>query len=91
MEYLDFVRSNLWGDWSKLYLGLAVGNEAGELQGVLKKEYREKDDRPERVLDEAGDVLFYLTALLDKYGYTLEDAMQRNMSRLTEKKFTSSG
>ena len=91
MEYLDFVRCNLWGDWRKLYLGLAVGNEVGELQGEIKKEYREKDDRREAVLDEAGDVLFYLTALLDKYGYTLDDAMQRNMAKLVEKKFTPKG
>jgi NTP pyrophosphatase (non-canonical NTP hydrolase) len=82
MEYLDFVRCNLWGDWPKLFLGLAVGNEVGELQGVIKKDYRAKTDSPERVLDEAGDVLFYLTALLDKYGYTLEEAQQFNMKKI---------
>jgi NTP pyrophosphatase (non-canonical NTP hydrolase) len=89
MEYLDFVRANLWGDWPKLYLGLALGNEAGELQGEIKKEYREKSDRRDSVLAEAGDVVFYLTALLDKYGFTLEDAMHHNVEKLAAKKITS--
>lgn len=89
-EYLSFVRANLWQDFPKLYYGLACGNEMGELQGVLKKEYRDKVDKRNEVRDEAGDVIFYLTALLDRYyDLTIEDCMKANMEKLTRKKFHS--
>lgn len=57
--------------------------EIGELQNIIKKEwFHGHDPQPTEVLDEAGDVLFYLDWLLEEYGFTLEDAMQYNKNKL---------
>jgi NTP pyrophosphatase (non-canonical NTP hydrolase) len=89
-EYLSFVRANLWQDFPKLYYGLACGCEIGELLSEIKSEYRDKVDKRNEVRDEAGDVIFYLTALLDRYyDLTIEDCMKANMNKLTRNRPTN--
>ena len=80
----QFVRSRLIANWSKLYLAVALGGECGELLNVVKKEHRDKVELRDRVRDEAGDVLFYLVALLDKWGLTLEECLQANCEKLSD-------
>ncbi len=82
----EFVRSRLIANWSKLYLAVALGGEIGELLNVVKKEHRDKKEMRERVRSEAGDCLFYLVALLDKWDLTLEDCMHANEEKLTDAK-----
>jgi NTP pyrophosphatase (non-canonical NTP hydrolase) len=36
----------------------------------------------ENILEEAGDALFYLQALLTELGWTLDDAMEANVRKL---------
>ena len=67
-----------------MYLGLALGGECGELLNVVKKEHRDKVDLRDRVCDEAGDVLFYLVALLDRYELTIEDCLNANREKLAD-------
>lgn len=38
-----------------------------------------------RILDECGDVLWYLTAMLDAFGYSLYDCMENNYAKLTKR------
>ena len=57
--------------------------------GEVKKEYRDKVDKRKEICLEAGDTLFYLVALLDKYELTIEDCMRANEERLTHAKFSS--
>lgn len=80
----QFVRSRLVANWSKLYLGVALGGECGKLLNIVKKEHRDKVELRDRVRDEAGDVLFYLVALLDKYQLTMEECLQANMEKLSD-------
>lgn len=42
-------------------------------------------DRPERLKLELGDMLFYVTALAHLQGMTLEDLMDANVKKLTER------
>lgn len=66
----------------KLNAALGLG-EAGELQNIVKKEiYHGHPEDPAKILDEAGDILYYLDWLLDCYHFTLEDAMQHNVNKL---------
>lgn len=48
---------------------------------------------PEEVLDESGDMLWYVAVLLHRHGYTLEEAMQYNIDKLSSRyasgKFTA--
>lgn len=69
----------------RLNAALGLG-ESGELQGLIKKEvFHEHDEDPFKVLDEAGDLLFYLDWLLDTYGWTLEAAFNANVLKLRER------
>lgn len=70
-------------DQQKLNAALGLG-EVGELQNIIKKElFHDHDARPDQVLDEAGDVLYYIDWVLDIYGFTLEDAFNHNSAKLS--------
>ena len=62
---------------------MGVSGEAGELVDAIKKHWiygKELDS--ENVLEECGDLLFYMDRILDLCGYTIEDAMQANFEKL---------
>jgi len=68
-------------------LNAAIGlGEAGELQGVVKKEvFHGHPQDAYKILDESGDLLYYLDWLLDTYGWTIENAMNGNVAKLKER------
>lgn len=72
---------------SVLYTALGAANEAGEVAGKAKKAMRDDDmtitpERREALLDEAGDVLWYITRLADELGEPMELVAQRNVEKL---------
>mgnify|MGYP003639635427 FL=1 len=66
----------------KEYLMLGLMNEAGEVGGAFKKEIRDHIDNTELIIDEMGDVLWYLTRLCDVYDVKLSELMVNNMDKL---------
>ena len=66
----------------KEYLMLGLMNEAGEVGGAYKKEIRDRVDNTELIIDELGDVLWYLTRLCDVYGVEVSELMVNNMDKL---------
>ena len=65
---------------------LGIAGEAGELVDMIKKTiYHNRAITPEEVLDEVGDVLWYLTTLCRQYGVNLEDAMEYNIKKLAKR------
>jgi phosphoribosyl-ATP pyrophosphohydrolase len=71
-----------------LYWSNGLGGESGEVQNVVKKMVRD-GHAPEldvALLDEAGDTLFYLTWLLARQGYSLEDAARHCITKLDRKR-----
>ena len=67
---------------AKLNAALGLG-EQGEIQNVLKKEFFHGHPADTtKILDETGDLLFYLAWLGDLYGFTLEEAMAFNVEKL---------
>lgn len=86
-QFQQFVRQR-WGDvaplsrnWLIATMGLA--GETGEVVEPLKKFYRDGREPGFELLLEMGDVLHYLTVLAHAHGYTLEEAMQANMDKLS--------
>lgn len=94
-EHLEQVINKSWNFAGRLeterdhilnaVLGLA--GEAGEVADLHKKMFyhTEKDGRKEELLNELGDVAFYLIKLLDLNGWTLEDAMEVNRAKLMKR------
>jgi NTP pyrophosphatase (non-canonical NTP hydrolase) len=92
-EYLEFtdsvaVYSNGSGDKERdrAYLGLGIAGEAGEVADAIKKEMRDGLSRRLEVGLELGDVLWYWVRLVKTYGFTPDEVMALNMSKLTERK-----
>lgn len=65
---------------------LSLGEEAGEVQGILKKHWFHGHELDRDALTkELGDVLWYLTALADEFGISLEDIVQANVLKLRKR------
>ena len=82
--YTDFTRKTARYPKrrEKEYLMLGLMNEAGEVGGAFKKEIRDRIDNTELIIDELGDVLWYLTRLCDVYDIKLSELMVNNMDKL---------
>jgi NTP pyrophosphatase (non-canonical NTP hydrolase) len=73
------------------YCAIGVGNEAGEVLGKWKKHIRDddgdlSDDRRDQILDEAGDVLWYLANLCSELDCSLEQVAAGNLDKLQGRK-----
>lgn len=95
------MKANEYQEWSEKtakypkeaslsYLGLGVANEAGEVAGKIKKMMRDDDniltdERRNQIIDECGDVLWYLARLSQELNTTLEEVFQRNHDKLEDR------
>ena len=61
---------------------IVLMNEAGEVGGAFKKEIRDRVDNKDLIIDEMGDVLWYLTRLCDVYDIKISELMVNNMDKL---------
>ena len=66
----------------KEYLMIGLMNEAGEVGGAYKKEIRDRVDNTELIIDELGDVLWYLQRLCYVYDIKISELMFYNMDKL---------
>jgi len=73
-----------------LHHSIGVSGEAGELIDTIKKHvfYGSPLD-VKNVIEEAGDLMWYLTRLLSQLGYSLEDAMAFNHDKLNKKRYAN--
>lgn len=70
---------------SLTYSALGLAGEAGELANKVKKILRgdpNRDELIEGVKSEMGDVLWYLAALCDDLGVSLEDIASENIKKI---------
>jgi NTP pyrophosphatase (non-canonical NTP hydrolase) len=72
-------------DRSAEYLTLGLCGEAGEVANNIKKELRDGVDLSHNVLDELGDVFWYLAQLAEKRGHTLEEVAAFNLQKLRQR------
>lgn len=69
-----------------IYLALAINGEAGELAEVVKKSWRDgKDIDREWLIEEMGDILWYIAVLSHKLGVPLSEVMERNIRKLEQR------
>ena len=82
--YMDFTRrtARYPKRREKEYLMLGLMNEAGEVGGAFKKEIRDHVDNTDLIMDEMGDVLWYLTRLCDVYDIKISELMVNNIDKL---------
>lgn len=62
--------------------------ESGEVQELFEKAVRKNIPLDNaRILDESGDVLWYLTCLLGLRGITLDEVIEHNITKLNERRY----
>lgn len=76
-----------------IYPAIGLGNEAGEVLGKIKKWMRGDDgkgkmsaERKEKLMDEMGDVLWYLAVLAEDLEVSLDDIAKGNVNKLQLRK-----
>lgn len=77
------------GNYIPMYPVLALGEEAGELQGKIAKAVRDGadyHDLREMVKKELGDVLWNLSAIANHFDLPLQDVAQANIYKLVDRK-----
>ena len=75
------------------YLGLGLAGEAGETVDIIKKIFRNKlehqDEVPQeqldKLVDELGDVMWYITGLLMWLGVPMREIITHNTDKLTKR------
>lgn len=87
-DYQEFVKSmKVYPERHAIvYPALGLAGESGEIAEKIKKWLR-KDNELDReaLLLELGDPLWYITSLADDLGYTLQDVIDANVSKLTSR------
>lgn len=65
------------------HMGTGISGESGELLDAIKKHviYKRKIDL-ENVIEELGDLEFYMEGLRQKLGITREETLRHNISKL---------
>lgn len=67
-------------------MAVGVSGEAGELLDAIKKHcIYQKQINLENVIEEAGDIIFYLTGLLNELDVSLEDCINANKDKLSRR------
>ena len=72
------------------YAALGLTGEAGEVANKVKKIYRDDggaltDDKVRELLGELGGVAWYLTAVAQELGVTLDEVFQYNYDQITSR------
>jgi uncharacterized protein YabN with tetrapyrrole methylase and pyrophosphatase domain len=70
----------------KAHCAMGISGEAGELADCIKKEiiYGKPLDR-ENLVEELGDLRFYIQATQNLYGITDQEVLQHNANKLSER------
>lgn len=66
-------------------MSTGLGGEAREVLENLKKFVRDGTLDKQKLKKELGDVLYYLTTIGRTFGFSLEDIMQANIDKLTNR------
>ncbi len=88
-EYGEFVKSMKVypEEHAIVYPALGLVGEAGEISEKVKKWLRgDRELDKIGILKELGDPLWYIAAMADDLGFTLQDVIDANVEKLTSRK-----
>ena len=71
---------------ARAVVALGLAGEAGEVADLVKKELGHgHPENREKVLEELGDILFYVAICAHEYGWTLEEVATHNNAKLARR------
>jgi NTP pyrophosphatase (non-canonical NTP hydrolase) len=73
-----------------LYIGTSLAGEVGEVCNELKKVFRDSrgvvtPDAKEKIIDETGDVMWYLARLLETLEVPMDTVLAKNIQKLVDR------
>ena len=69
-----------------IHMALGISGEAGEVTDIIKKNFMyDKKLDIDHLKEELGDMLWYMSNLLDEIGSTFEEVMQLNVDKLAKR------
>jgi NTP pyrophosphatase (non-canonical NTP hydrolase) len=77
----EAVKTAIYKD-AIIYPALGLGNEAGEVQGKIKKMLRDGTFNKDAIAAEIGDVLWYIAALCRDLEIDMAEVALKNLSKL---------
>lgn len=84
--YAHFVSVKMSPTQERIHTALGLTGEAGEYADAIKKiDIYGKASDIENLREELGDILFYLQAACNYWGFTLEDLMASNVIKLSKR------
>jgi len=86
-KYGDTIARELTGDDAhNLHMAVGIAGESGELLDAVKKAviYRKPLDR-DNVIEELGDLEFYMEGLRSRLGITREETLEANITKLSKR------
>jgi len=80
----EILKSLSSEDCNKWHLASCIPSEGGELFDAVKREviYRKPLDR-DNIIEELGDLEFYMEGVRRAYGITREETLEQNISKLS--------
>jgi NTP pyrophosphatase (non-canonical NTP hydrolase) len=87
----EAVKTAIYGEGQTIiYPALGLGNEAGEVQGKVKKVFRDgegdfTEENCKAIGGKIGDVLWYMAALIRDLGLSLDDIAKENITKLRDR------
>jgi NTP pyrophosphatase (non-canonical NTP hydrolase) len=89
-EWLTRSQACMLNDLPLACKALGLGGEAGEVQELIKKQFR-GDHKPdtefrENLVGELGDVMWYVAALAEHYEVPMEAIFTKNVTKLERRK-----
>jgi len=90
-EYCKFVEASSVKEFDLKYLALGLAGEVGEVCNEIKKMFRDNPVEADlkeaeyKLILELGDVMWYYTAILNKYKYDLDFILDMNIKKIRER------
>jgi len=90
IEALKTFKPGLTSEQKILYCSVKLAEEVGETTGPLAKNIVHGKPLPDQhVINELGDILYYIAILADEYKLDLESIAQFNIDKLRKRHGTS--
>ena len=83
-KYQKCAAKTLQKKFTDVFLALGLAGEVGEVCNLIKKQERDGTDHSDRIKEELGDCLWYLSMLCAKYS-SLEEVAAHNLSKLEDR------
>jgi len=90
-EYQKWVRG-MWSSKNReldlrdhFIMTTGLGGETGEVLDILKKQVRDSKLDMQHLIEELGDVLYYLTMICNAHEISLQEVIDCNVEKLNER------